>query len=56
MRGLLTLKGLSTEKIQQIINYALELKGGAKKTYENKKMATLFLRILQELNIHSKPQ
>ncbi len=42
MRGLLTLKGLSTEKIQQIINYALELKGGAKKTYENKKMATLF--------------
>lgn len=42
MRGLLTLKNLSTTKIKEIIEYALKLKGGATKTYSGKKMATLF--------------
>ena len=42
MRGLLTLHDLSQEKIKEIINYALKLKGGFSKKYEGKKMATLF--------------
>ena len=42
MRGLLTLHDLSQEKIEEIINYALKLKGGFSKKYEGKKMATLF--------------
>lgn len=42
MRGLLTLKELSTEKIIEIIEYAIELKNGKKVTYQGKKMATLF--------------
>lgn len=54
MRGLLTLHELKEDKIQEIINYALKLKGGFSKKYVGKKMATLFLRILQEHNIASK--
>lgn len=42
MRGLLTLHNLSVNKIEQIIDYALKLKGGFSKKYEGKKMATLF--------------
>ena len=42
MRGLLTLHDLSVNKIQEIINYALKLKGGFSKNYVGKKMATLF--------------
>ncbi len=42
MKGLTTLHDLSTDKIQEIINYALKLKGGFSKKYEGKKMATLF--------------
>ena len=42
MRGLLTLKDLSKEKILEILDYALKLKGGYKKTYSDKKIATLF--------------
>lgn len=51
MRGLLTLHDLSVNKIQEIINYALKLKGGFSKNYVGKKMATLFLRIQREHNI-----
>lgn len=42
MKGLLTLKDLSTNKILEIINYAIELKNGKKANYTGKKMATLF--------------
>jgi len=42
MRGLLTLKELETEKIIEIIKYAIELKNGKKVSYPDKKMATLF--------------
>ena len=42
MRGLLTLHELKEDKIQEIINYALKLKGGFSKKYVGKKMATLF--------------
>ncbi len=42
MRGLLTLQTLSISQIQDIINYALKLKGGFSLNYKGKKMATLF--------------
>ena len=42
MRGLLTLKDLSKETILKILDYALKLKGGLKKEYSGKKIATLF--------------
>ena len=42
MKGLLTLKELSTDKIVDIIKYALELKEGLSVSYDGKKMATLF--------------
>lgn len=42
MKGLLTLKELSTNKIIDIIKYALELKEGLSVSYVGKKMATLF--------------
>ena len=42
MKGLLTLKELSTNKIIDIIKYALELKEGLSISYDGKKMATLF--------------
>ncbi len=42
MRGLLTLKELQTEKIVELIKYALKLKKGFKISYPDKKMATLF--------------
>ena len=42
MRGLLTLKELKTEKIMELIKYAIELKNGHKVTYPNKKVVTLF--------------
>ena len=42
MRGLLTLHDLSLNKIQEIIDLALKLKGGFSKNYVGKKMATLF--------------
>lgn len=42
MRGLLTLKDVSTEKIKDIIHYAIELKKGLSVSYQNKKMSTLF--------------
>ena len=37
MKGLLRLKDLSTEKIQEIINYAEKLKGGFKVSYPGRK-------------------
>lgn len=42
MKGLLTLKELSTDKIIEIIEYAIRLKQGLSVSYEGKKMATLF--------------
>lgn len=42
MKGLLTLKDVSTGKIKEIIDLALEFKNGKKVRYEDKKMATLF--------------
>lgn len=48
MKGLLTLRQLSTEKILEIIEYALQFKQGLSVSYKNKKMATLFLKIQLE--------
>ena len=42
MKGLLTLKDLSTDKILEIIEYAECLKQGLSISYSDKKMATLF--------------
>lgn len=42
MRGLLTLKNLSTEKIIELIKYAEKLKKGFRISYPDKKIATLF--------------
>ena len=42
MKGLLTLKELSTEQIQGIITYAEELKHECRVSYDTKKFATLF--------------
>ena len=42
MKGLLTLKDLSKEKIIDIIEYALKIKNGYKVTYPDKKVVTLF--------------
>ena len=42
IKGLLTLKDLSTEKIMDLINYALELKKGTRVSYCGKKFVTLF--------------
>ncbi len=42
MRGLLTLKHLSTEKILELIHYAIKLKKGFRISYPDKKVATLF--------------
>ncbi len=42
MKGLLTLRQLSTEKILEIIEYSLQFKQGLSVSYKNKKMATLF--------------
>ncbi len=42
MRGLLTLKDLSTEKIKELIRYAEKLKKGFRIQYPDKKIATLF--------------
>jgi aspartate carbamoyltransferase catalytic subunit len=42
MKGLLTLKELKTEKIIELIEYAIKLKNGYKVTYPDKKVVTLF--------------
>jgi aspartate carbamoyltransferase catalytic subunit len=42
MRGLLTLKDLSTEKIQELIRYAEKLKKGFRIQYPDKKIVTMF--------------
>ena len=42
MKGLLTLKDLKTEKIIELIEYAIKLKNGYKVSYPDKKVATLF--------------
>jgi aspartate carbamoyltransferase catalytic subunit len=42
MKGLLTLKELKTDKIIELIKYAIELKNGKKVTYPGKKVVTLF--------------
>ena len=42
MKGLLTLKDLHTDKIIELIKYAIELKNGKKVTYPGKKVVTLF--------------
>lgn len=42
MKGLLTLKDLQTEKIIELIQYAIKLKKGYKVTYPGKKVVTLF--------------
>ena len=42
MKGLLTLKDLKTEKIIELIEYAIELKKGRKVSYPDKKVVTLF--------------
>ena len=42
MRGLLTLKELSTDKILELIKYAIKLKKGFRISYPDKKIVTLF--------------
>lgn len=42
MKGLLTLKELKTDKIIELIEYAIQLKNGYKVTYPDKKVVTLF--------------
>lgn len=42
MKGLLTLKQLSVEKILELIHFAEDLKKGCRLSYPNKKVATLF--------------
>lgn len=42
MRGLLTLKDLSTDKIMELIKYAMKLKKGFRISYPDKKIATIF--------------
>lgn len=42
MRGLLTLKDLSKERIIELIEYALQIKNGLKVSYPGKKVVTLF--------------
>ena len=42
MKGLLTLKEVDTNKIREIVEYALSLKSGTPIAYKGKKMATLF--------------
>lgn len=42
MKGLLTLKALSTEKIIEILEYAMKIKNGYQVKYPGKKVATLF--------------
>lgn len=42
MRGLLSLRDLSNEKIMELIKYAIKLKNGFRITYPDKKIATLF--------------
>ena len=42
MKGLLTLKDLETNKIMELIEYAIQLKNGYVVKYPNKKVATLF--------------
>ena len=42
MKGLLTLKDLKTEKIIELIEYAIQLKNGHTVTYPDKKVVTLF--------------
>lgn len=42
MKGLLTLKDLSTERIVDLINYAIDIKNGLHISYDNKKFASLF--------------
>lgn len=42
MKGLLTLKEVDTNKIREIVEYALSLKSGTTIAYKGKKMATLF--------------
>ena len=46
MKGLLRLRDLSTEKIQEIIDYAEKLKDGYKVSYPDKRFATLFFENL----------
>ena len=52
LKGLLTLKDLSTEKIMDLINYALELKKGSRVSYSGKRFVTLFLKIQRVHIIH----
>ena len=42
MKGLLTLKSLSTKKIKDIISYSISLKSESRVSYPDKKFATLF--------------
>ena len=42
LKGLLTLKALSTNSIMDIISYSLEIKNGLSVSYEGKRFATLF--------------
>ena len=42
MKGLLALKDLQTEKIVDLVKYAIKIKGGYHKTYPGKKVVTLF--------------
>ena len=42
LKGLLTLKDLSTSKIMDLLNYSLKLKNGLSVSYSSKKFATLF--------------
>ncbi|MBQ8206231.1 MAG: aspartate carbamoyltransferase catalytic subunit [Bacilli bacterium] len=42
LKGLLTLKDLSVEKIMDLLSYSLKLKKGYQVSYENKRFVTLF--------------
>ena len=42
LRGLLTLKELSAEKIMSLLSYSLQIKQGLQVSYSGKRFATLF--------------
>ena len=54
MKGLLTLKELETNKIMELIEYAIKLKMDILLNILIRKLLLFFLKILQELTILSK--
>ena len=50
IKGLLTLKDLSTEKIVDIIEHSLNIKKGSRASYAGKKFVTLFFLVFKRVN------